>query len=85
MRTNTIFALALLCTAFAPAGAMAGAEEDQQACMNDALTVCSQFIPDRDRVAGCLIANRKQISQACRLALARFTPVVQSAKRTSAR
>jgi hypothetical protein len=46
--------------------------------MNDALTVCSEFIPDRDRVAGCLISNRSRISQACRMALAQFNPKMKS-------
>ena len=32
--------------------------------MNDAMTVCGQFIPDRSRVAGCLMHNRAHISAA---------------------
>ncbi len=40
--------------------------------MNDAMTVCSQFIPDRERVASCLIANPTRISEACRTALTHF-------------
>jgi hypothetical protein len=40
--------------------------------MTDAQTVCGQFIPDRDRVAHCLMANRRRISPACRAALKHF-------------
>jgi hypothetical protein len=61
-----------LCIALAPFPASADEREDQAACMNDAMTVCSQFIPDRERVASCLIANPTRISQACRMALTHF-------------
>ena len=40
--------------------------------MMDAQTVCGQFIPDRARVAHCLMANRRRISPACRTALKHF-------------
>ena len=40
--------------------------------MNDAMTVCSQFIPDRERVANCLISNSTRVSEACRVALTHF-------------
>jgi hypothetical protein len=54
--------------------------------MNDAMTVCSQFIPDRERVAICLISNRNRISEACRTALRRFNqPVASRAKLTTVR
>ncbi len=53
--------------------AVAGkADDDQQgrkACMYDALTVCARFIPDRERIADCLISNRQRISEPCRLLL----------------
>jgi hypothetical protein len=62
----------LLCIALAPLPAVAGQQEDQSACMNDAMTVCSQFIPDRERVANCLISNPSRVSEACRVALTHF-------------
>ncbi len=77
-------AVAVCCVAFASAPASAGAQEDQQACMNDALTVCSQFVPDRDRVAGCLISNRSRISPACRMALTQFNPRMASTAKSAA-
>jgi hypothetical protein len=39
--------------------------------MHDALTVCAKFIPDREQIANCLMANRERISQSCQLLLAR--------------
>ena len=46
------------------------ADDEQQgrkACMYDALTVCAQFIPDRQRITDCLMSNRTRISEPCRL------------------
>jgi hypothetical protein len=42
--------------------------------MSDALVVCGQFIPDRERVAACLIANASRISPACAEAIKHFVP-----------
>ena len=71
---HTIIAISFLCTALVPVAARADQQQDQQACMNDAMTVCGQFIPDRERVAACLITNRSKVSAACRSALAHFNP-----------
>ena len=46
-------------------------EQGRKACMYDALTVCAKFIPDREQIANCLMANRERISQPCRVLLAR--------------
>jgi hypothetical protein len=46
-------------------------EQGRKACMQDALTVCATFIPDREQIANCLMANRGRISQPCRRLLAR--------------
>jgi hypothetical protein len=46
-------------------------EQGRKACMYDALTVCAKFIPDREQIANCLMANRERISQPCRVSLAR--------------
>jgi hypothetical protein len=54
MKISSILALALFCVALAPAVATADDQQGQQACMSDAMTVCSQFIPDRQRVAAVL-------------------------------
>ena len=70
MKIGTALGLALLGLALAPvAGKADDDEQGRKACMYDALTVCAQFIPDRERIASCLIANRERISQSCRLLL----------------
>lgn len=65
-------AFALLCLMLAPLAVHADPQQDQDACIFDAQTYCGQFIPDRERVAQCLMANKTKISPACRLALKRF-------------
>ena len=72
MNIGTFLALGLLCLTFVPVVAKANQQQDQNACMQDAQTVCGQFIPDRERVAHCLMANRRKISPACRTALKHF-------------
>ncbi len=72
MNIGTFLALGLLCLTFAPVAARADQQQDQDACMQDAQTVCGQFIPDRERVAHCLMTNRSKISPACRIALKHF-------------
>jgi hypothetical protein len=40
--------------------------------MGDAQTICGQFIPDREQVAHCLMANRSRVKPKCREALKHF-------------
>jgi hypothetical protein len=49
-----------------------GGQQSQQACINDAITICAQFIPDRERIAECLIKNQDRISIPCRAQLAHW-------------
>jgi hypothetical protein len=72
--------LAMFCLALASAAVKADPQQDQQACMSDAFVVCGQFIPDRERVGSCLVANRSRISAACRAALERFHPQTAAAR-----
>jgi len=68
MKIRTALALVLSGLVLAPF--VAKADDDEQgrkACMYDALTMCAKFIPDRERIANCLIANSERISQPCRL------------------
>jgi hypothetical protein len=67
--TLTVLAFGLGLSSLA---AKADPQQDQQACMQDAQVICGQFIPDRERVAHCLIANRRKVSRACRTALKHF-------------
>jgi hypothetical protein len=50
--------------------AAADDENGRKACMDDALTVCAKFVPDREQIANCLMANRERISESCRVLLA---------------
>jgi len=68
MKIGSALALALFRLAITPAAGKA--DDDQQgrkARMYDVLTVCAQFIPDRQRIVVCLISNRELISEPCRL------------------
>jgi hypothetical protein len=73
MKVRHAVTLAVFCLVPSTAS-YAGPQQDSQACISDALTVCAAFIPDRDRVAGCLISNRNRVSLACREALKHFNP-----------
>jgi hypothetical protein len=80
MKLSTTIAVSLLCLTLAPLGAKADQQSDQQACMGDAMSICGQFIPDRERVGACLVSNRSRISPACRAAIAHFNPKTASAR-----
>jgi hypothetical protein len=69
MKIQTTLALIFVATAFSAAPALA---DDQGACMQDAFSICGQFIPNRERVAACLISNSSKVSPACRNALSHF-------------
>jgi hypothetical protein len=72
MKIRAAFGFVLFCLTLVPVAARADPQQDQDACMNDATTICGQFIPDHERVAHCLMANRHRVSPACRVALKRF-------------
>jgi len=72
MKSCISTALALFCLMLTPAVVMADQRDDQSACMMDAQAFCGQFIPNRVRVAHCLMANRRKITPACREAIKHF-------------
>jgi hypothetical protein len=84
MKTRFALALVTFCVALVPGSARSQSQAsqaqysespaDKGACMADAFAVCAQFIPDRERVGSCLVANSSQISPACREAIKRFIP-----------
>ena len=82
MKTRFALGLMAFCVALAPAtvrsqdpqSQYSQSSDDKGACMADALAVCGQFIPDRERVGNCLVANAERISPACREAIKRFVP-----------
>ena len=72
MKIGSTVALALICLTFGSVAGRAQNQDGQQACMNDAFAVCGQFIPDRERVAGCLRSNIQRVSLSCRVALSHW-------------
>ena len=88
MKLGRILVLALLATSLAAVGVHAQQpfnqqyqpyprnhqieQQNQDACMNDAMEFCGQFVPDRERVAACLLSNRHRVSAPCRSALAHW-------------
>ena len=66
-------ALAFAFLAFAPVAASAESQDEQNACMNDAFSICGHAIPDRDRVGACLAKNINRISSACRVVMLRYS------------
>lgn len=43
--------------------------EVRQACTPDAMRLCSEFIPNAEKVKTCMMAKRSQLSEACRVAI----------------
>jgi hypothetical protein len=80
MKTRTMIAFAALIVAITSSGPLFAEESGQQACMQDAMSVCAAYIPDRERVATCLLSNRSRISPACRSALEHYNPHTASAR-----
>jgi hypothetical protein len=71
MRARFPLLLTTVAIAFSSTAALA---EDSGSCMQDAFAICSQFIPDREGVASCLISNRSRVSAGCRAALSHYNP-----------
>jgi hypothetical protein len=69
-----LFVLVTPMAAYADRAQDKAAEEERGrvACTTDAQTYCSQFFPDRDQVAHCLMRNNRRISKACRVVLRNF-------------
>jgi hypothetical protein len=68
MKIRAALALVLSGLVLAPIAVKAADDEQgRKACMYDALTMCAKFIPDRQQIANCLVANSERISQPCRL------------------
>ena len=72
MKIQTTLALTIFAVALFSAPATADEQGGSQACLQYAFSICSQFIPDRERVAACLISHRSSVSPACRTALSHF-------------
>jgi hypothetical protein len=79
------FALAFAILAIMPTGALAQTQDEQNACIDDAFSVCGHAIPDRDRVAACLAANIKRISSQCRAVMQRHSKSAPQPRYSTAR
>ena len=66
------FALAFALLALAPVAASAETQDEQNACMNDAFSVCGHAIPDRDRVGGLPRPEHQPHLGACRTVMQRY-------------
>jgi hypothetical protein len=73
MRLAFALAVSLFCASSLPAAAYTQA--DASACMSDAFRLCASAIPNEGRVAACLHAKHRQLSQGCADAFARYTRV----------
>jgi hypothetical protein len=68
---------------FMPAPAAAqGTPEQRQACQPDAMRLCSEFIPDVERITACMVKNRIRLSPACRAVFATPSHKKRSFKRS---
>ncbi len=64
------FYLSLLCLAGTPLSAQEDSAEARRACTPDVFRLCSEFVPDADRITICLRQQRKNLSVACRKVMA---------------
>jgi hypothetical protein len=61
--------LTVLMVAGATRPAAAQASDAADRCTPDVMRLCNEFIPDADRIVGCLKAKRRQLSPSCSSAL----------------
>ena len=47
------------------------AQDAESLCAGDVMRLCSQFIPDRGRIARCMMKRRASLSPACRAAFSK--------------
>ena len=65
----------------APAQAQTPADQaGQQACGNDAFSLCGDAIPDRGRIEACLRKNYSRVSKDCKAYMASFGKTHRAAR-----
>ena len=62
-----------------PAGAQASDAADR--CTPDVMRLCNEFIPDADRIVGCLKSKRRQLTPSCLSALSTGSGAQKAKKR----
>jgi hypothetical protein len=67
MKLNKRIAIAALVIApgFAAPAWSQGTAQQRAACTPDVFRLCSEFIPDSDRITACLISRQQELSDAC--------------------
>jgi len=61
-----------------PAASRAYTPEQQQACSDDALRLCSADVPDVDRITACMSRNKEQLTPRCRAFFRDPAPAVRA-------
>jgi hypothetical protein len=59
----------VLVLGYGAATAQDGTQEQRQACTPDAMRLCSDAIPDVEKITKCMISKYKELSEPCRLAM----------------
>ena len=68
-RSGVLAAAAGLALLFVAAPASAQAPDAADRCTPDVMRLCSEFVPDADRIVVCLKQKRRQLSPSCLTAL----------------
>ena len=79
---RTIAILALAFTGLSTAAFAEPSAALRSACMSDAMRLCSQFVPDVERITACMIKQRIRLSPPCR-AVFTAPPKAKSFKHSS--
>lgn len=67
MKLNKRIAIATLVIApgFATPGWSQGTAQQRAVCTPDVFRLCSEFIPDPDRITACLVSRQQELSDGC--------------------
>lgn len=73
-RGSKLVAASLLALGLMTTASLAYTQEQQQLCTGDAMRLCSEAIPDVDRVTACMVAKRSQLSDGCKSVFRKMEP-----------
>ena len=65
-RFQLIIILALIGAVTLPASGNAYTEEQERLCNDDAMRLCSEYVPDVDRITACMHRQRALLSKECK-------------------
>lgn len=65
-------ALAALLLAVSASATMAQSQQERQACSDDAMQFCGDFVPDHQQVYRCLLRQVRRITPDCRKVILRY-------------